>query len=118
MKKLALVLAMVMALLCVFTACGEEKSGGLTITADNTAASDTQIMSGLIDSESYTLSKNITKIVLTGGPAAGKTKPSSCARSTALPKAMAKVESDRAAAVSRTKEKAVRNSVPPFVWSV
>ncbi len=63
MKKLALVLAMVMALLCVFTACGEEKSGGLTITADNTAASDTQIVSGLIDSESYTLSKNITKIV-------------------------------------------------------
>lgn len=64
MKKLALLLALVMTLLCVFTACGEEKSGGLTITADNSGtASDTQIVSGLLDDESYTLSTNITKIV-------------------------------------------------------
>lgn len=62
MKKLALVLAMIMMLLCAFVSCGEEKSGGLTITADPSASSDTQIVSGL-NGESYTISKNITKIV-------------------------------------------------------
>ena len=63
MKKLAFALSLVMALLCVCTACGEEKSGGLSITANNTGTSDTQIVSGLLDDESYTLSNNITKIV-------------------------------------------------------
>lgn len=64
MKKLALLLALVMTLLCVFTACGEEKSGGLSISTDQTTAdSSTQIVSGLLDNESYTISTNITKIV-------------------------------------------------------
>lgn len=64
MKKISLMLALVMTLLCVFTACGEEKSsGGLSIdTSASAGASDTQIVSGLAG-ESYTLSNNITKIV-------------------------------------------------------
>lgn len=62
MKKIALLLALVMTLLCVVS-CGEEKSGGLSIDPSTTSqASDTQIVSGLMD-ESYTLSKNITKII-------------------------------------------------------
>ncbi len=63
MKKLALVLALVMALLCVFTACGEKESGGLTINSENNVSSSTQIVSGLLDGESFTLPKNITKVV-------------------------------------------------------
>lgn len=64
MKKISLMLALVMTLLCVFTACGEEKSsGGLSIDPSASAgASDTQVVSGLAG-ESYTLSNNITKIV-------------------------------------------------------
>lgn len=62
MKKIALLLALVMTLLCV-VACGEEKSGGISIeTGGQTEVSDTQTVTGLMN-ESYTLSKNITKIV-------------------------------------------------------
>lgn len=61
MKKLSLALALIMTLLCVFTACGEEESGGITIDPSSTN-SQTQTVSGLTG-ESYTLSKSITKIV-------------------------------------------------------
>ena len=61
MKKLSLILAAVMALLCVFTACGKEESGGLSISADGTAAT-TQIVSGLTG-ETYTMPLSTTKIV-------------------------------------------------------
>lgn len=61
MKKLSLILALVMAVLCVFTACGKEESGGLSISADGSAAT-TQIVSGL-SGETYTLPLSISKIV-------------------------------------------------------
>ncbi|MBQ8186717.1 MAG: hypothetical protein IJ037_07575 [Clostridia bacterium] len=61
MKRLSLVLAVVMTLLCVFTACGEEKSGGLSINPDGAAAT-TQIVSGLTG-ESYTMPLSSSKIV-------------------------------------------------------
>lgn len=64
MKKISIMLALIMTLLCVFTACGEEKSsGGLSIDTNATVSnSNTQIVSGLAG-ESYTLSNSITKIV-------------------------------------------------------
>lgn len=61
MKKLSLILAVVMTLICVFTACGEEESGGLSITADGSAAT-TQIVSGLTG-ETYTMPLSTSKIV-------------------------------------------------------
>lgn len=61
MKKLSLILAVAMALLCVFTSCGEEESGGLSISADGTAATS-QIVSGL-SGETYTMPLSTSKIV-------------------------------------------------------
>lgn len=64
MKKLSLALALIMTLLCVFTACGEEESsGGISVTpGSGDTASQTQIVSGLAG-ESYSIPKSITKIV-------------------------------------------------------
>lgn len=62
MKKIALVLALIMVLASVLTACGEKESGGISINKDAQTTSDTQIVSGL-SGESYTLSNNITKVV-------------------------------------------------------
>lgn len=62
MKKIALVLALIMAFASVLTACGEKESGGISINKDAQTTSDTQIVSGL-SGESYTLSNNITKVV-------------------------------------------------------
>ena len=61
MKKLSLILAVVMTLVCVFTGCGEEESGGLSISADGSAAT-TQIVSGLTG-ETYTMPLSTSKIV-------------------------------------------------------
>ncbi len=61
MKKLSLILAVVMTLLCVFTGCGEEESGGLSISTDGSAAT-TQIVSGLTG-ETYTMPLSSSKIV-------------------------------------------------------
>lgn len=62
MKKIALILALIMAFASVLTACGEKESGGISINKDAQTTSDTQIVSGL-SGESYTLSNNITKVV-------------------------------------------------------
>lgn len=62
MKKIALVLALIMAFASVLTSCGEKESGGISINKDAQTTSDTQIVSGL-SGESYTLSNNITKVV-------------------------------------------------------
>lgn len=62
MKKLALVLALIMVFACVLTSCGEKESGGLSINKDSQTSSDTQTVSGL-NSETYTLSTSVTKIV-------------------------------------------------------
>lgn len=63
MKKLALVLALVLMMSAVFTACGEKESGGLSISADTTTTADsgTQILTGL-NGESITVPSEITKI--------------------------------------------------------
>ena len=61
MKKLSLILAVAMALLCVFTSCGEEESGGLSFSADGAAATS-QIVSGL-SGETYTMPLSTSKIV-------------------------------------------------------
>lgn len=61
MKKLALMLALVLALGVVFTACGEKESGGLTVSTTGTADSGTQILTGL-NGESITVPSSITKI--------------------------------------------------------
>ncbi len=62
MKKLALILALVMVLTCMLSACGEKESGGISIGTATQTSSDTQIVTGL-NGESYTLSNNITKVV-------------------------------------------------------
>ena len=62
MKKIALMLALLMTVLCVFASCGKKESGGLVINADASADAGTQIITGLMD-ETYTLPSNITKIV-------------------------------------------------------
>lgn len=62
MKKIALILALIMAFASVLTSCGEKESGGISINKDAQTTSDTQIVSGL-SGESYTLSNNITKVV-------------------------------------------------------
>ena len=62
MKKIALILALIMAFASVLTACVEKESGGISINKDAQTTSDTQIVSGL-SGESYTLSNNITKVV-------------------------------------------------------
>ena len=60
MKKLSLILAVVMALICVFTGCGEEGSGGLSITADGSAAT-TQIVSGLTGEMDWEANGEVSK---------------------------------------------------------
>lgn len=62
MKKIALILALIMSLTVVFTACGEKESGGISVNKDSQAASTTITVSGL-NGESYTISNNITKVV-------------------------------------------------------
>ena len=62
MKKIALMLALLMTLLCVFASCGKKESGGLVINTDSASGTGTQIVTGLTD-ETYTLPANITKIV-------------------------------------------------------
>jgi len=61
MKKLAFILALVMMMSVVFTACGEKESGGLSITTTGTADSGTQILTGL-NGESITVPSSIGKI--------------------------------------------------------
>lgn len=63
MKKLALVMALVLTMSVVFTACGEKESGGLTVSNDAAAATDsgTQILTGM-NGESITVPSQITKI--------------------------------------------------------
>lgn len=61
MKKLALILALVMMMSVVFTACGEKESGGLSISTTGAADSGTQILTGL-NGESITVPSSITKI--------------------------------------------------------
>jgi len=61
MKKLALILALVMTLGVVFTACGEKESGGLSISTTGAADSGTQILTGL-NGESITVPSSISKI--------------------------------------------------------
>ncbi len=62
MKKIALILALIMSLTVVFTACGEKESGGISVNKDSQAASTTITVSGL-NGESYAISNNITKVV-------------------------------------------------------
>lgn len=62
MKKIALILALIMTLTVVFTACDEKESGGISVNKDSQAASTTITVSGL-NGESYTISNNITKVV-------------------------------------------------------
>lgn len=62
MKKIALILALIMSLTVVFTACVEKESGGISVNKDSQAASTTITVSGL-NGESYTISNNITKVV-------------------------------------------------------
>ncbi|MGN1346965.1 MAG: ABC transporter substrate-binding protein, partial [Eubacteriales bacterium] len=63
MKKFAFMLALILALGVVFTACGEKETGGLTVSNDaiSQADSTTQIITGLND-ESITLPATVNKI--------------------------------------------------------
>lgn len=61
MKKLSFILAVLMVLTCVLASCGEKESGGLSISGGG-AASTTQVVTGLCE-ETYTLEKNISKVV-------------------------------------------------------
>ncbi len=61
MKKIAFILALVLTLSVVFTACGEKESGGITITTDNSGAATTQVITTLLD-ESLTIPAQITRI--------------------------------------------------------
>lgn len=63
MKKISFILALVLTFTLIFTACGEKESGGITVKpTGGSSDSATQTVSGM-SGESYSLSKNITKVV-------------------------------------------------------
>ena len=63
MKKISIILALVLTFTLIFTACGEKESGGITENpTGGNGDSATQTVSGM-NGESYSLSKNITKVV-------------------------------------------------------